>query len=280
MNPQNILIPVDFSDCSKKALLVAIQLAKTFGSKLVIMNACENPQGFGDISEATMAEEFIKSLEAKSRRSYQELHASIPQLKEVKHEFVIKHSFVRAAVLDMLSENEFDLIVIGTTGASGLKKAIMGSNAYDMIRHVDCPVLAIPEKSQLHTAMKHIVLATDYDKSYSKSTFHFLIELAKARNAEVQIIHVGQTSVPDTEKIIQGSKIGHYFEGIKHSFHFVVDVYIDEAIQKFLTGKNADVLVLIYKKHGLVDRFFRGNLTKRMAFHSKTPLLILKAKKS
>jgi len=280
MKPQNILVPVDFSACSKKALLVAIQLAKTFGSKLVIMNACENPQGFGDISEATMAEEFLKSLETKARKSYQELEASIPQLKEVPHEFVIRHAYVKVAVLDMLMVDEFDLIVIGTTGASGFKQVFMGSNAYDIIKHADCPVLAIPEESHVHTAMKHIVLAGDYDRTYSKSTFHFLIDLARAKNAEIQILHVGDTLVPDTAKMAEGNKLEHHFEGLKHTSHYVVDVNVDEAIKDFLTEHETDLLVLVFKKHSWLDRFFRGNITKRMAFHSKTPLLILKARKS
>ncbi|WP_420386759.1 universal stress protein [Roseivirga sp.] len=280
MKPQNILVPVDFSNCSRQALRVAIELAKTFDSGLVIMNACENPQGFGDISEATMAEEFVKSLEARSRKSYEEMKASLPQLSEVEHEFVIQHAFVKAAVLEMLLVNEFDLIVIGTTGASGLKKVFMGSNAYDIIKHADIPVLAIPEEAHVHKVMHRMVLACDYDRTYSKSTFHMLIELASTWNAQVQLLHVSQSAVTEPAKMTESTKLEHYFKGLEHSSHMVVDVNLDEAIQDFVTEHQADLLALVFKKHSWLDRFFRGNLTKRMAFHSKIPLLILKARKS
>lgn len=278
MSQKKILAPIDFSDCSIKALKIAIQIAKTIDAQLIIMNACQNRQTFGNISRVEYAKDFIAGSEADIRKAYSELEETLLELRNVEHDFIIKHAYAQDAIITMTLTNEIYLIVMGTTGASGFKGILFGSNTNTVIRNVKCPVLSIPEKASDNWRFRKIALAGDYQNTSSMSTFKVLMDLAEILDSEVHILHVSDTAVIDPNEAEEAKKLKRYFKKIPHSFHFKLDAHIDDGINKYVEENAIDLLAMVSKKHHLLDRIFKGSMTQRMAFHSKTPLLILHAK--
>lgn len=141
---KNILVPVDFSPCSHKALHYALSFARQFSADILLLHVVvivpPPPQMLvleSDALRANYYEDAAKRLsewrkEAISRVS---VKATVRQGTSAPQEIV-------AAAHECNS----DLIVLGNHGRSGLARAIMGSTAERVVRHAPCPVFVVREK--------------------------------------------------------------------------------------------------------------------------------------
>lgn len=278
MRINKILTPTDFSGCSINALKVAARLANEWGAKLIITNACQKPVAYSDTSVLSHSRNLIKEAEANANMAFERVLESVTELEGVDYHFEVKHAFPQDAIISQVLMEEIDLVVMGTTGASGFRGILMGSNTYTVAKNVKCPVLAIPEKAATTSTFRKIVLAKDYNSTASKDTFAVLIELARIFNAEIHVLHVSEKMTIDPKEAEEAKKLDTYLKGLKHSFHFELDDHIDEGINKYIEEHSIELLTLVAKKHHLLDKIFKGSMTRKMAYHSKVPFLILHPK--
>lgn len=133
-----VLVPVDFSPHSKKALGYALGLAKRFGAEVTLLHVVEQifyPSDwiypFTTVDFPARCEALIK--EAKS------------WLKEESgtNEPVVLLGNPWREIVDLAKKRKMDLIIIGTHGHTGLKHALLGSVAEKVVRHASCPVLTV-----------------------------------------------------------------------------------------------------------------------------------------
>jgi nucleotide-binding universal stress UspA family protein len=139
---KNILVPVDFTETSKKALDYAVELAKRFDSKITVLHAYEIPV-FGFPDGALIATADIASRIANAAQ--QSLAATVDARKSsgVVLEGVLRTGVTWEEIHSLASELPADLIVIGTHGRRGLARALLGSVAENVIRTSKVPVLTI-----------------------------------------------------------------------------------------------------------------------------------------
>jgi nucleotide-binding universal stress UspA family protein len=139
---KTILVPVDFSAGSDKALAYAIDLARRLQAAVTVMNAYEIPvYGFPDgamIATAEVAARIAdvsqKALDAAAQRS---------EGQGVKISKVLRQGPAWAEINAAVESVGADLIVMGTQGRSGLSRAFLGSVAEKVLRTATCPVLVI-----------------------------------------------------------------------------------------------------------------------------------------
>lgn len=138
-----IVVPVDFSPESKKALNYAAKLAAGFGAVLRVIHVVETAPFLNDLpnvvltrSENEMAKEALVKLQAIAQDEIDEL---IPVQSEVRIGKPYREIVGAAKVLGA------DLIVIATHGYTGLKHALLGSTAERVVQHAPCPVLVVRE---------------------------------------------------------------------------------------------------------------------------------------
>jgi nucleotide-binding universal stress UspA family protein len=136
-----IVVPIDFSDESKKALRYACRLAEQFGSVLRLIHVVEPALFLNDIPNAIVSrtdQEIVKEslvrLQALAEDEIEELIPIYPQVRVGKP----YNEIVTAAKM-----GGADLIVISTHGYTGLKHAFLGSTAERVVRHAECPVLVV-----------------------------------------------------------------------------------------------------------------------------------------
>jgi len=278
MKPKKILTPIDFSACSVRALKVAARLAGEWKAKLIVMNACQKPVAYADASVTGYSRDLVREAESHAKSAFERVSESVNELKNLDYTFVVKHAFPQDAIISLAIMEEVDLLVMGTTGASGFKGILMGSNTYTVAKNVECPVLAIPEMAEPGKGFGKIVLAGDYKDTASKETFSLLTELARLDESEIHVLHISEAPTMNREEWEEAQILDRYFKRLRHYFHFRLDDDIDEGISEFIQENEIDLLVLIARKHKLLDRLFNGSTTRRMAYHAKIPFLILHSK--
>ncbi len=141
---KTILVPLDFSATSAKALAYAIRMSEQFGSRLILLNVIE------PIATPDLAYHPLMLDSAESRAAAQkavETAARKARLPEsMLARIVIRHGTPFAEITAAARSLKADLIIITTHGYTGLKHVFMGSTAERVVRHAPCPVLVVREK--------------------------------------------------------------------------------------------------------------------------------------
>ena len=141
---KNILVPIDFSECSKKALKYAIPFAKQFNATLTLIHVAEfrkPPPGVQSPQAEVLEAQMIQGCE----------NALLDLVKnEIRDELVCETLIWKGkAVPDIIAASKSrhaDLIIISTQGRTGLKDSVLGSTTERVVRHAPCPVLVVREK--------------------------------------------------------------------------------------------------------------------------------------
>ena len=138
-----ILVPVDFSDHTAKAVQYAQAFAGQFGAKLVLVHVIEPavvPDNFGIIPPSY--EEMNSVLEQTAQQRLGQLALEVAGNKLSVRPMVCTG---RAPweIVRIARETETDLIIVTTHGYTGLKHVLLGSTAELIVRHAPCPVLTV-----------------------------------------------------------------------------------------------------------------------------------------
>ena len=136
---KRILVPIDFSKISQKALEYAVPLAKQFEAKITLLHVIEPLPYPMDLTYVSMGESFpIEPLE-KELNTLAKKTIEPQLLKEV----IVQVGTAFEVIINVARDCEADLIVITTHGHTGLKHVFMGSTAERVVRHASCPVFVV-----------------------------------------------------------------------------------------------------------------------------------------
>jgi len=268
----NILVPTDLSEVSKTAVQYTLKIVNKLGGTLTLLHVVTIIQP----TRATMRLQ-LKSLEKELlETSREDLEAFVKSIsKQIKTEDSIKVKVAKGTSFNDAVKREAKklrtgLIVMGTKGASGIRKYVLGSNTASVIEVSHVPVLAVPELGEFKS-FKNVVYATDL-RNVQKE-LKTLIPYLEKFNSTVHLLHVTSSlkEVSALEKKIDGivKKAGI----TKIICKVIVNKNIDEAIDYYVTESNADLLAMFTHDVSFYEKLFNRSMTRKMAFHSKIPLL-------
>jgi nucleotide-binding universal stress UspA family protein len=147
---QQILVPTDFSDQSKKALKYAVSIAERLGAKITLLHVVEVPAtsypyaGYPFDPEPDGPDEFLPWVKVAAYQMCKEENID-PQLIR---ETVVEIGVPYREIADTAEALKINLIVIATRGRSGFAHASLRSTTERLVRHAPCPVLVVREKEQ------------------------------------------------------------------------------------------------------------------------------------
>jgi len=146
MKFQKILLPTDFSDESLYALSYAADFAKMFNAKLYLLHVIYDIEKASNLHiPHPSITDLYKDLEAHAKRNLDSF--GIDMLEGIKDvETVVKRGIPYEEVIKFASENDIDLIIIGTIPRSGVERFFVGSTTQRIIRNAPCPVLVVTKK--------------------------------------------------------------------------------------------------------------------------------------
>lgn len=137
-----IVCPTDFSATAHRAAQYAAELAKTFGAQLTLLHVV--PEMTYPMRSLGTVTAFPNLREELHKRAQEELDEERRKLDPAaKIATVLRDGEAHEAVLHYATENNADLIVIGTHGHTGLKHMLLGSTAERVVRLSKCPVLTV-----------------------------------------------------------------------------------------------------------------------------------------
>jgi nucleotide-binding universal stress UspA family protein len=144
-----ILVPVDFSPPSDRAIRYATTLANKFGARVSLLHVVDDPF----VTGAWQAEAFIASVPELLNELMMGARTHLGELKTelATQGFIVDTAVITGpparAIVEHASAGHFDLIVMGTHGRAGLSHALLGSVAERVVQKAPCPVLTVREAS-------------------------------------------------------------------------------------------------------------------------------------
>ncbi len=146
---KRIIVPIDFSDCSRKALEYAIATARAHNSRLTILHIYEKSFVEPYVNAANSeekADEIMKEIERVNETKYDEFLKTV-DLNGVEYEKLLKKGIAETDIVEIAMEQQANLIVMGTHGRSGIKHILIGNTAEEVVRTVHCDIIIVkPEK--------------------------------------------------------------------------------------------------------------------------------------
>ena len=155
---ERILVPVDGSEHSLRALDIAVQIAKKFGSTLTLIHVYSITAGTIMMPEPTTLSppgvpvvssvEISKMAETAKKVGQRILEDAEQKAKAegVSVEKLLEEGHVVQEIIRVAKEKNSDLIIIGARGVSHIRELLLGSVTDGVIHHVSCPVLVVKPK--------------------------------------------------------------------------------------------------------------------------------------
>lgn len=143
---KRILVPIDFSEASLKALRYAVPFAEKFGATIYLLHVLEPSFLVGDVENLGLAIPQRELAESTREKLLSLAAQEIEELVPVGIEVRMGTAYDRIAAL--AKELDVDLIMIATHGYTGLKHILLGSTAERVVRHAPCPVMTVRERER------------------------------------------------------------------------------------------------------------------------------------
>lgn len=275
---KSILVPTDLSSNAQNAINYATKVARYYNAKITLLHTFQIP-----VMDTSVPTFMVQSMiEEEEERCEQELSKIAEEISNqtysgsdepVNCEYLVKQGFAVEEIIYYSEEKKADLIIMGTQGASGLKRIILGSNTSYIIERTSIPVIAVPEKAKVHKIDK-MVYATQLQEGDEK-TMHKVVDFAKHFYSHVTVLHIGSKDDKDIEK-----RLSDFKEKVKDVTdwpHIAYEVFshdsVPDGLSEYLEQNEIDLLAMVTRKRNLFQELFNPSMTKNMAFHAKVPLL-------
>jgi len=139
-----ILVPVDFSEHSQKALRYALAFARQFDAEVLLVHIVEQMVYPGDWMYPPLA---VTDFAAEKREQMVDRLRTLAAGSGVKTQHMVRLGRAWQEVVEIAREQKADMIILATHGYTGLKHVLLGSVAEKIVRHAPCPVLSVrPEE--------------------------------------------------------------------------------------------------------------------------------------
>ena len=277
---KKILLPTDFSDNSFEAIRYALLVYKDVKCTFYLLHTFNPPVyqteyllgspgqiGLGDVLQETS---LLKLEQLKKRLE--------DQYGNNNHTFIIHTAFntLLNEITEMTQSENIDMIVMGTTGATGAKEILFGSNTVNVIKKSKCPVIAIPPKFEYEAPIE-ILFPTDFEISYPKKEMEPLLLIARQHKSRINVLHVRKTIELNIVQKENKKQLDRLLVNMA-IFHSVADNEIIPAVNKFQEKIKFNLLVMIQNKHSFIEKLFIEPVIKKIGFHITIPFLVIPQK--
>jgi nucleotide-binding universal stress UspA family protein len=271
----NILVPTDFSDLSKIAVKYAVKIANGLSGNVTLLHVINLEQKMlATLRMQIKSREVVKGIQQNFKRLIDEVSSEMEVNKPVKFQIAEGRSFGET-IMKESRKLRSGLIVMGTRGASGIRKAVLGSNTASLIGESHIPVLAVPEQADFEN-FHNLIYATDMKNL--EGELAILMPYVERFGSIVHILHI----VEDASKIsVIEDQINAIIKKAKYKNIVTLvtfDLDIDGAIEQYISVAKADLLTMFTHEPSFFEKIFDRSVTRKMAFQSRIPLLAFKTK--
>jgi len=177
-------------------------------------------------------------------------------------------------ILELSETKNFDLVVMGTQGATGAKEIFLGTHTVHVIRKSKIPILVVPVGYGFKE-IKSIIFPTDYGQLYNEKVLNLLIMLSNTHNSKLTILHVKQEYNLVDEQKVNKKALMDYLKNINTDFLEERGKLMPEAIRTYIEEHQSGLLVMVSRKHSFLERLIVKSNVDFIGYHTEIPFLVI-----
>ena len=270
---QTILVPTDFSENANNAMRYALEIAEQTGTSITALYVVYPNEGVdNNMYAAFFIDDYVQQ-RLDGMKEWVTKFTGRESLEEVDIRLECKVGFPVGTICRMAEDLGASLIVMGTTGATGLYGVLLGTTTAGVLSRSKMPVFVVPPKAVFQNAAR-FALATDFKMPVSKAAMQVMREVLYLQHTGLNIVHVsgeGGHSPDGKQERALSEKLGT----IPHDFHYLHDHNIVQAIHNFLESTDCNGLVTVAHDHSLLQGLFTKSVSQSLAKQTTVPMLVL-----
>lgn len=274
MTIKNIVVPTDFSETAQHALRWAAQFASICGAQLNLLHVYSLPVLTARGNPVLTDPEAAGQIESEAKRLMEFTLEMLSQYENLRYSSSLIPAYWDVELSDVINNREGEIVIMGTTGASGIKKQFLGSNAARVLLNSRIPVLVIPASASI-TKIQKIGFAYDGQPIEPIETLSILNDFRSSLQASLhvfQILQPNQSTSPFLPDLIR------YLSN--ETYQDVDNTDIATAILTCIDVNHLDMLVMMPRHHGFFHSLINGSMTEKIVYEINIPLLAIPESKS
>lgn len=283
---KKILVPTDFSEQADNALRVAGEIASKNNAEIHLLHILDvslgGGFGFNTMGEPTstsmMDQVYVLQLIAITKKRLSDVIEKYQGAASARIVPVVQTGHIYASINVYADEEQFDLIVMGTKGASGLKELLIGSNTERVVRNATCPVLSV--KNILPGfAINKIVFASNFESDQLAAVGKLKV-VQELFNAHIHVVYI---NVPNnfigTRALrAKANEFIQRYQLSNHDFTVYDDNSEEEGIIHFAEEVGADVIAVATHGRTGLGHLLSGSIAEDIVNHANRPVLTFNLK--
>lgn len=292
---KQILIPIDFSEYSKKICEIGFLFAQKLDAEVVLMHAYDvpdysifsrnaTPSVIYDFKEFEQRRNKIiksESADFQSFVKYIKEKMKIGELPERNFITLMDEGVPEDVIIETSQKYNTALIVMGMRGKNLKEIELLGSVTAEVIERTNVPVLAIPENvdTDRFNGIKNILYATTINNSMLTSV-DVIMNLFKGNPFNLFFMHFEQKEDAWNEIKLVGLKdyLERIYQGVNVEYALLKlqnDDFLP-AFDELVLKNNIDLIVMNTHRRSIFMRLFSPSMARKMLFHSDTPILAVR----
>jgi len=273
-----ILAATDFTATSLNAVHYAAQMAIASGTKLVLIHATHIPVVSDSFFDMTQTLDELKSIDQEQMNQLNiQLQAKYGD--RLKLEKQVKIGFTTELIREYSRKHDIDLVVLGISHLDQFSQIVFGSTSTHLTGQINCPILIIPEGKKFRP-WKRMAFAFDQKPVSTGTGIRSIRDWAKRFESTIHYVNVMDENFPKKDDASLNS-VYKIFNEKAPRLHFLNPVKgkTTAVILDWVRRHKAGAIVMISREHNLLWRMLHERTTKKMAFETTVPLLIIGEKK-
>jgi nucleotide-binding universal stress UspA family protein len=284
-----IVLPTDGSDHALQAAEHALRVAEAFESDVHVLYVLDIRQAGGPIDAGSVREQFLEELEetgAKAIRAVESL-ADDRDLGEIQT--TIRRGHPEETIPEFASEQEADLLAMGTHGRTGISRYVLGSVTEDVLRQAEVPVLtARAGEDETADGYGDLLIPTDGSEDATLAVDHG-IEIGRRFDSRIHALNVVDVSTAGGHDAMLPSSVLEDFEAAGESAAAEISASAERAdlasiaevrlgtpasgILDYAEENDVDLIAMATAGRTGPSRFLLGSTTERVVRHADVPVL-------
>ncbi|MBT8209532.1 MAG: universal stress protein [Eudoraea sp.] len=275
---RKIVVPTDFSDNAINALKYACQIFKYERSDICILHAYADEVYQQDqVVKRPFLEELKEVTYAKSQKALVKILEDIREYApNPRHKFKTISAFgtLTDEINDLVNAENMDIVVMGTRGETNDREITFGSNTLQVLKYVQCPVLAIPENYAYHPP-KELLFPTNYMVPYKRRELKLLCEMTGSFRSTIHMLYIDPLKKPSLRQEDNRLFLAECLDKARIKFEATPDKDKTVAITKYILHNDIDLLVMVNSRHSHLEHMLYQSTLDWLGLHIKIPFLVL-----
>jgi len=269
---KTIVVATDFSPAALNAGNYAAELALAIKADILLLHIYNIPVGYNGVPLTVNVEDIRQIADCNVNELKEQLLSKMEGKINVNAK--IRLGTFMEELKAVCESIQPYAVVMGSQGTSAAQRLVFGSHSVIAMKHLMWPVITVPVGASF-AAVKKIGLACDFNAVLENTPVEEIRLLVNDFNAELHVLNTDRSDELPPGVVFESELLEELIGDLKPHYHFITDARTDESIMEFAEKNNIDLLIVLPKRHGVIESLLHRSHTRQLVLHSHVPVMAL-----